>query len=79
MQPQTLKDKIKNTPYIADNSCFIGYAAVTYDAAWKMVKNKLGKIADQCKWRGVKVEHGVGQLLECRADIEEIRIMCARY
>ena len=44
-----------------------------------MLKNKLDNIADQHKWRGVKVEHGVNQLLECRADIEEIRIMAARY
>ena len=64
---------------MADNSCFIGYAAVTYNACWRMVTSKMDLIRDQRKWRGVKVEHGVKQLLECRADIEEIRIMAARY
>ena len=54
-----MKDKFKNDPYIADNSCFIGYAAVTYDACWRMVKRKMDLIRDQHKWRGVKVEHGV--------------------
>ena len=39
----------------------------------------MDQIRDQHKWRGVKVAHGVNQLLECRADIEEIRIMAARY
>ena len=67
-----MKDKVKNDPYIADHSCFIGYAAVTYDACWRMLKKKLDNIADQHKWRGVRVEHGINQLLECRADIEEI-------
>ena len=50
-----------------------------YDACWRKLKNKLDNIADQWKWRGYKVEHGVNKLLECRADIEEIRIMAARY
>ena len=54
-----MKDKVKNDPYIADHSCFIGYAAVTYDACWRMLKTKLDNIADQRRWRGVTVEHGV--------------------
>ena len=59
MQLQSHKDKTKNEPFIADNSCFIGYAATTYDACWKMVKQKMNLIKEQHKWRGVKVEHGV--------------------
>ena len=38
MEPQTVKDKVKNDPYIADNNCFIGYAAVTYNACWKIAE-----------------------------------------
>ena len=35
MQPQTAKDKLRNDPFIAQFSLFIGYAATVYDKAFK--------------------------------------------
>ena len=79
MKPQSPKDKVRNDPFIADHSCFIGYAATTYKAVWKMVKAKVNENRDAYKWRGVTVEHGVKELLKCKEDIDAIRIMAARY
>ena len=79
MQPQTPQHKLKNTPFLADISCFIGYAAMVYDAAYKKAKAKKQLEKDLNKFRGVIIEQGVNDLPACKLDIDEIRKCVARY
>ena len=79
MQPQTPQDKLKTSPFIADHTCFIGYAATVYDAAQRKVEAKKGAKGAQLKFKGVMVEQGVKDLGACKADIDDIRKSLARY
>ena len=56
MQPQTPKDKLRHNPFLADISCFIGYAALVYDEAYRKVEAKKQLAKDLNKFRGVKIE-----------------------
>ena len=79
MQPQTAKDKLRNEPFIADVSMFIGYAATKYDKAYKVkvMKKKLPK--ELRRFRGVQIEQGVNDLPACKLDIDEIKKTVMKY
>ena len=79
MQPQTQRDKLHYEPFIADISCFIGYAATVYDKAYKKVVDKKALQNDLYKFRGVKIEQGVNNLDKCKDDIDLIRKCLAKY
>ena len=79
MQPQTHQDKVKNDPFLADISCFIGYAATVYDKAYKKVAAQNQLQNDLHRFRGVKIEQGVKDLPACKLDIDEIRTCVAKY
>ena len=46
-KPESLKDKMRNTPFIADHSLMVGYAACKYNAGYKqkVIKRRRGKKA----------------------------------
>ena len=79
MQPQTAKDKLRNEPFIAQVSCFIGYAARVYNSAHRKVWAKKTIQEDLNKFRGVKIEQGVKDLPTCKLDIDEIRKTVTKY
>ena len=56
MQTQTAKDKLRNDPFIAQLSLFIGYAATVYNKAYKVAVDKKQLAQDLHKFRGVKIE-----------------------
>ena len=55
MQPQTQKHKLRHNPFLADISCFIGYAALVYDKVYKKVEDKKKLVKALSKFRGVKI------------------------
>ena len=79
MKPQTAKDKLRNEPFIAQLSLFIGYAATVYDKAYKEAVDKKLLAQDLFKFRGVKIEQGVKDLPACKLDIDEISKTVKRY
>ena len=66
MKPQTLSEKLKTEPFIADFSCFIGFAGLKFDKGWKRrEKKKKVPTLELHQYRGVEVEHGVKDLITC--------------
>ena len=71
---------MKTEPFIADYSCFIGFAGMKFDKGWKRKEMSKKQLAQELhRFRGVTVEHGVKELITCQQDIDEIRHRLATY